>query len=221
MKPEEIDQALQLLAPIVSHELRNPMAVIKNSSYFIKTKLGNLGVEDEKVIRHLGIIEVELVHANNCLEEILLYARMPEAKIAPHGLNTLVEAARLSIELPDGVLIETSLSKEDPKIEADPELAAKAIMHVIRNAVQAASADEDADISVTTTADGTVRVVDTSEGGLPEKALPRLFEPFNTTKPKGIGLGLAYAKKALDRLGATITHIPGDETVFEIKFKSA
>jgi signal transduction histidine kinase len=219
MKPEEIDEALQLLAPIVSHELRNPMAVIKNSSYFIKTKLGNLGVEDEKVVRHLGIIETELTHANNCLEEILLYARMPEAKIADHGLNGIVEAARAAVELPDGVLVETDLSKEDPKISADPELAAKSVMHAIRNAVQAASQDEDADVTVQTAADGSVRVVDTA-GGVPEKALERLFEPFNTTKPKGIGLGLAYAKKALERMNATIEHRGGEETVFEIRFKS-
>ncbi|PCI37229.1 MAG: hypothetical protein COB53_07090 [Elusimicrobia bacterium] len=221
MKPEEIDDALTLLAPIISHELRNPMAVIKNSSYFIKTKLGNLGFEDEKVLRHLGIIEVELVNANNCLEEIMLYTRMPEANPASHGLNGIVEAARLGIELPDGVLIECNLAKEDPKVEVDAELAARCVMHVIRNAVQAASGDENADISVTTSADGLVRVVDTTEGGFPEKAVERLFEPFNTTKPKGIGMGLAYAKKALGRMGASIARKPGDETVFEIQFKKA
>ncbi len=221
MKPEEIDEALQLLAPIVSHELRNPMAVIKNSSYFIKTKLGNLDVKDEKIARHLSIIDVELVNANNCLEEILLYARMPEAKVSPQNLNDLIKAARLAVELPDGVLIESEPAGEETKVEADPELAARAIMHVIRNAVQAASADEDADVAVSADDDGTVLVVDSAKGGIPEKALPRLFEPFNTTKPKGIGLGLAYATKALGRMGATLIHKPGDETVFEIKFKKA
>lgn len=220
MKPEEIDEALQLLAPIVSHEIRNPMAVIKNSSYFIKTKLSNLGVQDEKVTRHLGIIESELTHANDVLEEILLYCRMKEPKPAPHGLRQLVETARAAVALPDGVLIETEFAEGDPRVEADPELAVKALTHLIRNAVQAASLDEDADIRVSTGADGTVRVADTA-GGVPKEALPRLFEPFNTTKPKGIGLGLAYAKKALGRMNAEIAHESGEETVFVVRFKKA
>jgi len=220
MKPEEIDEALQLLAPIVSHELRNPMAVIKNSSYFIKTKLGNLGVRDEKVARHLSIIESELTHANDVLEEILLYCRMKEPKLAPHSLRQIVNTARAGVALPDGTLIESEYADGGARVEADPELAVKALAHLIRNAVQAASLDEDAEIRIETAADGSVRVADTA-GGVPQEALARLFEPFNTTKPKGIGLGLAYVKKALGKMGASVSLEPGEETVFSIRFKKA
>jgi len=60
-KPE----ILKRMSSVVSHELRNPLAIISNSLYFIRTKLGAGGAElDPKVAKHMGIIESEVKHSN-------------------------------------------------------------------------------------------------------------------------------------------------------------
>ena len=52
--PAALDAAIRLMAPIISHEIRNPLAVIGNSAYFVKTKLAILKVSEPKVTKHLA-----------------------------------------------------------------------------------------------------------------------------------------------------------------------
>ena len=194
------DAALRLLAPIVSHEIRNPLAIIGNSSYFIKVKLGKTQEVDPKVLKHLGIIEEELGHANSTLGEILAFARMREPALQPQPLDSLVQAALRPLTVEAPVEIKQSLNAGDARVQADGELVAAAVGHVLRNAIQAAALKgSPARVSVATAVDGAFGSVEISDtgAGLPPEARPRLFEPFNTTKPRGIGLGLAFAHKVL------------------------
>jgi len=199
--PATWDAALRLLAPIVSHEIRNPLAIIGNSSYFIKVKLGKGAETDPKILKHLGIIEEELAHANATLGEILAFARMHEPALQAHPLNALVETAVRDLKPEPGVGLKLSLGKDAPRVTADGELASTAIRHVVRNALQAVAGGRDtpAQVSVGTSAKGSFGEIEVSDDGpgVPVEALPRLFEPFNTTKPRGIGLGLAYVQKVL------------------------
>jgi nitrogen fixation/metabolism regulation signal transduction histidine kinase len=201
-----IDEAIKLIAPIISHEVRNPLAIIGNSSYFIKTKLGKDGDVDAKVERHLGIIEMELVHANDVFEKILGYARMPEAKPKAGDLNRLVSDACAAFKN-----IKTDLPKAGPSVSADADLVVRAIKCVVENAVQAVGGTETADaqgkVKVTVKKEGKTGVVSIEDAGpgLSPDCLDRLFLPFNTTKPRGIGMGLAYARKVLDRHGGKVT----------------
>src|SRR5208282_1729826 len=67
--------AIGQMASVVGHEIRNPLAVINNSTYFIKTKLGTLGSVDPKIEKHIKIIESEIQQANGIINEILTYSR--------------------------------------------------------------------------------------------------------------------------------------------------
>jgi signal transduction histidine kinase len=207
-KPDlsSMDDVIKLIAPIISHEVRNPLAIIGNSSYFIKTKLGKDGKVDPKVERHLSIIEMELLHANDVFEKILGYARMPEVKPTPCTLNELVKNAAQTFK---GVKLD--LAKTSPTVSADADLVTRAILCVIENAVQAVGGTETNDgegkVRVSTKKEGKngVVIVEDSGTGLPPEALPRLFEPFNTTKPRGIGMGLAFTQKVLGRHKGKVT----------------
>lgn len=201
----DIDAVINLIAPIISHEVRNPLAIIGNSSYFIKTKLGKDGASDPKIEKHIGIIEIELAHANDVFEKILGYARMPEAKSKPADLSALVRAAVASFKN-----VAVPAAKAAPSVAADPELAVRSLRCVVENAVQAVGGVESADargrvrVSVSS-AKGLATVLVEDDGpGIPPEAQRRLFLPFNTTKPRGIGMGLAYARKAIERQGGKI-----------------
>lgn len=220
------DAALKLMAPIISHEIRNPLAVIRNSAYFIKTKLTKQGEKDPKILKHLGIIDSELGHANEVLEDILRYARMPDPAPQKRPLSILVEEALASVETPENVKIKKSLAKKDPDVMVDPKLASGAIRHVIRNALDAAALIKaGGSVSVSTSEEkgaALVEVKDTGEG-IPEDKRDEIFEPFYTSRPRGIGLGLAYARKALGRLKGSVELLSsnGKGTAFRIRLPLA
>ncbi|MFH1725166.1 MAG: ATP-binding protein [Elusimicrobiota bacterium] len=209
-----LEAALKLMAPIISHEIRNPLAVIGNSSYFVKTKLVQLGTKDAKIEKHLGIIAIELKRANDVLCEILAYARMKTLSLHPLPLNGLVTDGINDLEVPDSVRVRVSPAPENPIVLADAELVCAAIRHVVRNAVEAAGLTKDGGgvqvaIKVEDGKWGVVEVTDAGAGVPPEER-EKLFTPFHTTRPRGIGLGLAFARKVIESLDGRVEFVAPD-----------
>ncbi|MBI5242063.1 MAG: HAMP domain-containing histidine kinase [Elusimicrobia bacterium] len=197
------DQAFERMAPVISHEIRNPLAVIGNSAYFIKSKLAASGAVDPKVEKHLGIIESEVKRANETLGEILAYARMREPARKPQSLNDLAEQALKSLPPSAGAGAKIEPAPGDPKVSADSELIVKCIAHLIRNAAEAAAKGP---ARVKASVSGRLAVIEVTDSGpgLAPEARANLFTPFFTTKPRGIGLGLAFVKKAVERHGGRV-----------------
>lgn len=209
---EALDAAIRHLAPIISHEIRNPMAVINNSAYFLKAKLGKQGEIDPKVLKHLGIIESELRKADSVLGEILAYARMREPAPALLSLNVLAAEAAASLEVPKGARLEQALSPEDPRVKADGELLRNAVRHVLRNALEALGAASGGTARLMTGRKGAEAFLEVADDGpgVPEDQRPFLFTPFHTTKARGVGLGLAYCRKVLARQGGRVDFLPSE-----------
>lgn len=197
-----LDAALKLMAPIISHEIRNPLAVIGNSAYFVKTKLDILKVADPKVAKHLSHIETELKHANDVLEGMLLYARMKDPALSATPLLSLASDALGELQLPKGAKLDNKLDAKSPSAMVDPELATRSLRHVLRNAFEAAGEGGLIKLEAQTGKANTLTVTVSDSGpGFPKEMEGRLFIPFQTTRPRGIGLGLAYVKKAAERMG--------------------
>lgn len=209
---DALDAAIRHLAPIISHEIRNPMAVINNSAYFLKAKLGKQGEVDPKVLKHLGIIESELRKADSVLGEILAYARMREPAPAVLSLNAVAADAAGSLEAPEGVRLERSLSADDPRVKGDAELLRNAVRHVLRNALEALAAASGGTVRLSTGRAGAEALLEVADDGpgVPEDQRPLLFSPFHTTKARGVGLGLAYCRKVLARHGGRIEFKPSE-----------
>lgn len=199
-----LDQALKLMAPIISHEIRNPLAIIGNSAYFVKSKLDILKVSDPKITKHLSHIEIELRHANDVLEDMLLYARMKEAALSATPLMSIASDALSELTVPARLRLDNKVDAKAPKAMVDPELAMRSLRHVLRNALEAAG--EGGNVKLEATAKGaavTVTVTDSGPGFAREME-GRLFIPFQTTRPRGIGMGLAYVKKTAERMGGKV-----------------
>lgn len=189
---------IRRIASVVGHELRNPMAVINNSAYFIKTKLGQGGTIDPKVEKHLGIVACEIARADRLIGDILTYSRPMEAKPVEVPVNGVVEIALSAVTVPEKIKVKKELAKGDPKAKADEKLLADAVRRFLDNAIDAMP--EGGTLTVKTSASGkevSVTVSDTG-AGVKSDFLPLLFQPFATTKPRGLGLGLAMAKKIAD-----------------------
>lgn len=192
------------MASVVSHELRNPLAIISNSLYFIKTKLGAGGAAlDPKVLKHIGVIESEVKHSNDVIEEMLCFTRARELRLAHAEVNSVLADLEEGYALPAGITLKVNADPAGACVNADMEAISYALRRVLDNAVQAMSGG--GTITLAASQDGKQAHFIVTDGGpgLPAGDGEKVFEPFFTTKPRGVGLGLTLARKYLQQQGGS------------------
>jgi signal transduction histidine kinase len=199
-KKQDKPDILKQMSSVVSHELRNPLAIISNSIYFIKTKLSAAGPAlDPKIAKHIGIIEGEVKHSNEVIEEMLAFTRTREMKPEPLALNSVVKDVAASYAFPPSIAVKTVLDPADPCVSADAEALCYSVRRLLDNSVQAMP--EGGTISLEASHDAKQGRISVADSGPGLADCEKAFEPFFTTKPRGIGLGLTIARKYLEQNG--------------------
>ncbi|MFI5350780.1 MAG: sensor histidine kinase [Elusimicrobiota bacterium] len=199
---------IRRIASVVGHELRNPMAVINNSAYFVRAKLGASNL-DPKVEKHLKIIEAEIARADRMLSDILAYARPCEPMPESGSVDAIVEKALKTFEAPEGCKAEFKSGAKDAAVKADPKLVGESLKRLLDNAFDALGGKGAAKVATGSGKEGVWISVTDSGAGVDMKIKGSLFEPFVTTKPRGLGLGLALSKKVLEAQGGSVDYQPG------------
>lgn len=180
------------LAGGVGHELRNPLSVIANAVYFLK--LVQTGA-DAQVKDYLGIIETETRNAENIIADLLDFARIKSVDREPVAAQDLFHRVLERYPAPDGVAVTLDLPPDLPPAFADSRQLQQVLGNLVRNAFQAMPEGGDLTLAArATTQEVTITIKDTGTGIAPEN-LEKIFEPLFTTKPKGIGLGLAISRR--------------------------
>jgi two-component system sensor histidine kinase HydH len=208
------------VAAQVAHEVRNPLAGILLYSVHLKGKLdGKLSNADAQLIEK--IIET-INHLTATTEQILNYAR--PVTLAPKKVD-LNEVAKDVVQLLSTEVsahnIETRLDLNNAPVTGmlDEASIRSATLNLMLNAVQAMSTGGRLTIS-TGTNDGNLwmTIRDTGAGMTPEQ-IKQIFEPFNTTKSRGLGLGMPYAQKVIQQHGGQIVveSRPGNGTQVKIE----
>jgi signal transduction histidine kinase len=191
---------LGALAGGVGHELRNPLGAIRNTAYFLRLALDEA---EPDVAVAVDVLEREVETAVSVISALLDFARADPPAKSRCRLDELVKAALSRIPLPGEVDVCLRLV-DTPLVEADAAQLSQVLDNLLVNAVQAmpeggllevhaARQDEMVAISVSDTG-----------VGIPEQSLAQVCEPLFTSKPRGIGLGLAIAKALVERNGGTI-----------------
>jgi PAS domain S-box-containing protein len=198
------------LAGGVGHELRNPLAAIKNSVYFLNMVLEN---PEPDVGEALGILTREVETSENIISSLLDFARSRAPVRRKVDLNHAVQEALARTDVPQNVEVKTQLDQALPTILADPDQLGQVFGNLILNAVQAMTQPSSIGLpqggrlniqSLIPFPDWvSVSFADTGVG-IPPENLHRLFEPLFTTKAKGIGLGLAIVKALVERHGGKV-----------------
>ncbi len=209
--------AIGQLAGSVSHELRNPLSVLRSSAYYLRSKLTEA---DEKVRKHLNIIEEEIGRSDQIVTDLLDFSRTKPPTLQRTFLNYIVEESLSRIEVPGNVTVELELAEGLPALRADTFQLEQVLMNLLTNAIQAMPAGGGLTVR-TTERDGLLllTVSDTGEG-ISAEHLNDIFEPLFTTKSRGIGLGLAVCRALVENHKGTITvdSTVGKGTTFTVTF---
>lgn len=198
--------ALGQMASVVGHELRNPLAVMNNSVYFIKTKLASLAL-DSKIEKHIHILENEIIKSNAIIRDVLDFARNRGINAAPRKIDELVEKAIERIQVPPEVSLNKTLTLGDLEVPVDEDELRQVLVNLMENACQAMTSGGTLTVGtkthISTGALGQGEMVEIMIGdtgcGIPQEHLSKIFAPFFTTKSRGTGLGLAVVKKIIER----------------------
>jgi signal transduction histidine kinase/HAMP domain-containing protein len=188
--------AIGQLASGVGHELRNPLGVIKNAAYYIKTKVGS---DDPKLAKHLTIMEREINNSNRIISDLLGFSRTRLPSIAPSDVNEMANNAMEAVEMPENVLLVKEFNPDLPKTMVDADQMYQVFVNLGLNAIQAMT--EGGQLKIRTRlADDYVEVEFSDTGcGIPSENLKKLFDPFFSTKARGVGLGLAVTHGIVER----------------------
>jgi signal transduction histidine kinase len=202
--PEDQKELIRRIASVVGHEVRNPLAVINNSAYFVRAKLGATSL-DPKVEKHLKIIESEIARADRIIGDMLTFSRAHEPSLETKSLDVMVKDAAAAYAAPDGGKIDVKLGAKDAAVKVDAKAFADCVRRLLDNAFDAQ--DGKGSVKLATGADksGAFLTVADSGRGIDAKVRATLFDPFVTTKPRGLGLGLALARKLIGAVGGTVS----------------
>ncbi|HVI48340.1 MAG TPA: ATP-binding protein [Chitinophaga sp.] len=211
------------IARVIAHEVRNPLTNILLAVSQFKEEEEETAPESETAL-YTDIIERNCTRINQLITELLHSTRMIELHPSQYGINHLIESA-LELAQDRLQLHEMTLHKElatpDPLINADKEKIVIALLNIIINAIEAMVPGRGilTVASVQNHDKVQVRIVDNGIG-IPQDKLPRLFDPFYTSKSKGTGLGLTSTQNILLNHKGTI-HVDSEQgkgTVFTITF---
>jgi C4-dicarboxylate-specific signal transduction histidine kinase len=124
-------------------------------------------------------------------------------------LDAIVEAALKGYAAPEGGKVEAKLGAKGAAVKADAKLVGDSLRRLLDNAFDAMDGKGAAKVSSGVAKEGAWVAVTDAGAGVDPKIKALLFEPFATTKPRGLGLGLALAKKALEAQGGFADYQPG------------
>ncbi len=194
--------ALGQLSAGLAHEIRNPLGVIKGSAEMLNQKLNDSNPLASELA---GYISSEVNRLSTLVTRFLNFARPLRAEVKPHSVSELLDHALKSVaELWQGgpVTIERQYEAGLPAVPVDEGLFEQAFINLIQNAYEAMGEKGGVlQISARQRNSGPggveIRVRDTGPG-IPAAQREQIFNPFVTTKPTGVGLGLSIVSKIMD-----------------------
>jgi signal transduction histidine kinase len=216
--------SLGRLSTVVAHEIRNPLMIIKAALRSLRRD----DVTPEQVRAGVADIDEEIVRLNRIVSEVLDFARPIKFELAPVDLNALCEdAARASAGEDAGADVALDLEPALPSVLSDADRLRQVLLNLLANARHAVAARPDPSrngraIRLETRRAGAGRIaiaVRDRGAGIPAEDLPRVFDPYFTTRRTGSGLGLAISRNIIEGLGGTIAirSRPGEGTDVRIE----
>ncbi len=213
------------LAGSVSHELRNPLGVMSNAIYYLKTIMSGA---DETVKEYLNIIKSEIDISERIITDLLDFTRTRTSQTNMVAVDDLITQSIGKCKVPQCISLRVDIPDTLPAVKVDPLQMGQVFQNLVTNAVQAmpnggelcinarladnvggalrgspVSGDHTGSPLQKDTGFVEISVTDTGEGISPEN-MKKLFQPLFTTKARGIGLGLTVVKNLTEANGGRL-----------------
>jgi signal transduction histidine kinase len=212
-----------LMGASLAHEIRNPLVSIKTFIQLLPNHYQDPAFRE----KFFGLIGDEVGRIDRLTEQLLemaapkVYAAqlMPLHPVLESGLELVMTRAAAK-----SVAVKKEFNAAPDLAFADPAAVKQVLLNLCFNAIQAAElklGDRWLLVSTRNTSGGIELAVSDSGPGIPEEVRTKLFQPFQTTKSSGFGLGLAICKDILGNLNAGINvdpPAPGRGAIFRVIF---
>jgi signal transduction histidine kinase len=219
--------ALGRLSTVVAHEIRNPLMIIKAALRGLRKD----GIRPAEVRTAVADIDEEIMRLNRLVTEVLDFAQPIRFDLAPTDINALcADADRASRADSTAVGAKMNLDSRLPEIITDGERMRLVLVNLLTNARHALAARgrtaAPGDLSITTTRVTDTRIaIEVSDRGtgISPEHLPRIFDPYFTTRRTGTGLGLAISRNIVEGLRGTIaiSSRSGEGTTVRVEFPTS
>jgi signal transduction histidine kinase len=201
-------------AAMVGHDLRNPLQGIAGAIYLLRDE----SLPPEGRGEMLKLIEDCVEYSDGIVKDLLDYARPFEPARVETTPREIAANALRALQVPSRIKV-VDLSQEQPRISVDPERMKRAFVNLVENAVDAMPKGGTLTVS-SKESNGLVELAVSDTGiGMSKEASENLWKPLQTTKAKGMGMGLAIVKRIVDAHNGTISveSRTGEGTIFTIR----
>jgi PAS domain S-box-containing protein len=208
--------AIGQTAAMVGHDLRNPLQAISAATYVVKKNLAPAANEQTREM--LDAIESSITFSDRIVSDLLEYSQDLSLQLSVRTPKSLAGDALLQAKIPENITVSDSTS-DDPPLLVDAAKIMRAFLNLIENAIEAMPTGGELTVSSRTSNNHLeVKFTDTGRG-ISDNVLKELWKPLFTTKPKGIGLGLAICKRIAEaHLGSlSVESAIGKGTTFTLK----
>lgn len=206
----ERQQSLGIMSAALAHELNQPLGVILNYAELLQHQQRSGTSEPAMTLSVLDDIIANTSRASEIIRRIRRFIQLRQIQKTEHfDMRTVMEDV-LALVAPEAVRSAITVTKssvpEPMWVRADPVLLSQVLFNVLRNAMEAMADSSVRHIRLDigqNKQEIQIGVAD-SGSGLSEEAIQKVGEPFYTTKPSGMGLGLSISKSILSQYGGRL-----------------
>lgn len=180
----------------ISHEIRNPLGIIRSSAELLKKKVASF--DPSNTIP--DIIVEESSRLNNIITDFLNFAKPKMPHFAKCQVEEILQKniKYLSSQTEkQGYSIKKNHDHPLPTIMADFDMLYQAFLNLLINSIQAMPNGGNIYIKIHSTQDAVTIFIDDEGEGVPDNLTDKIWDPFFTTKEKGTGLGLVIVKNII------------------------
>ena len=191
------------MAAGISHEIRNPLGIIRSSAELLKKKIAKIDPQNT----FPDIIVEEASRLNSIITDFINYAKPRNPNMAPCRVEEIIDKNFAFLEAQNkemGHVIKKNYQEDLPEIMADSAMLYQSFLNILLNAMQSMPDGGRILVEVSSNDHRVTMHFDDDGQGIPPENMNKIWDPFFTTKEQGTGLGLGIVKNIIESHGGSI-----------------